>query len=117
MQHEPILVAGNFSISQISSLLHRANLFISNDSGPVHIAVAVGTPVIAIFGRNQTGLSPIRWRPTGRRDIVLHKDVGCKVCLAHGCKLGFKCLEAITAGEVLNRAEELLRELTLSKNS
>ena len=89
-------------------MLKRCRLLISNDSGPVHIAVAVGTPVVSIFGRLDPGLSPQRWGPVGPRDIVIHKDVGCKECLAHNCKIGFKCLEAISVDEVLSAAERLL---------
>ncbi len=101
-------LSGKTSISDLASVLRRVKLFISNDSGPVHIASAIGTPVIAIFGRSDRGLSPKRWGPTGGRDIVLHKDVGCKVCLAHNCEKGFKCLEAITVDEVLAAAKQIL---------
>ena len=69
----------------------------------------MGTPVIAVFGRNDRGLSPKRWRPVGSRDVALHKDAGCVVCLSHNCKLGFKCLEAISVEEVLAAAERILR--------
>ncbi len=96
------------SLSQLASLLKRAKLLISNDSGPVHMASAVGTPVISIFGRNQAGLSPTRWRPLGRQSFYLHKEVGCEVCLAHNCQLDFKCLEVITVKEVLDLTESIL---------
>jgi heptosyltransferase-2 len=99
---------GKTSVSQLASLLRRCCLFISNDSGPVHIATAVGVPVVAIFGRSQAGLGPRRWGPTGKDDIVLHKDVGCKVCLAHNCQKGFACLGAISAEQVVEAAEKLL---------
>jgi ADP-heptose:LPS heptosyltransferase len=58
-------LTGAFDLVQLASLFKRCRLFISNDSGPVHLAVAVSTPVIALFGRNQAGLSPERWRPLG----------------------------------------------------
>jgi len=96
------------SIGDLASILRRTRLFISNDSGPVHIACAVGTPVISIFGRSNRGLTPARWGPSGSRDVVLHKDVGCEVCLAHNCKLGFKCLKAITVKDVLEAAKKIL---------
>lgn len=99
---------GRTTLSQLASLLRRCCLFISNDSGPVHIAAAVGVPVVAIFGRGQPGLSPRRWGPTGKDDIVLHKDVGCRECLAHNCRKGFACLRAISAQEVLAAARKLL---------
>jgi len=97
-----INLAGSLSIKELIALLKRCALFISNDSGPVHIAAAVGTPVISIFGRNEKGLSPTRWRPLGKDDIVVHKDVGCRVCLAHNCKIGFKCLKEINTNEIFN---------------
>ena len=102
-------LSGNTSVADVASVLKRARLFISNDSGPVHIACALGTPVIAIFGRSDRGLSPDRWGPSGKRDIVLHKDVGCDTCLAHDCRMGFRCLEAITVEEVLAAADEILK--------
>jgi lipopolysaccharide heptosyltransferase II len=96
------------TVSDIVSILRRSKLFISNDSGPVHISCAVGTPVISIFGRSDRGLSPKRWRPVGARDVALHKDVGCVICESHKCKLGFKCLEAISEDEVLAAARAIL---------
>lgn len=86
MHQKALNLAGKISVSQLASLLKKCTLFISNDSGPVHISSAVGTPVISIFGRNQKGLSPLRWGPVGRRDSILHKEVGCIECLAHNCK-------------------------------
>jgi lipopolysaccharide heptosyltransferase II len=102
-------LSGKTSLSQLASVLRRSSLFISNDSGPVHLAVAVGTPVISIFGRNQLGLSPLRWGPLGRRDKVLHKEVGCLECLAHNCKKEFACLKAITVDEVVSAAGSILQ--------
>ena len=97
-----INLAGRTSIKELAALLKRCSLFISNDSGPVHIAVAVGTPVISIFGRNEKGLSPARWKPLGKEDIVIHKEVGCAECLAHECKIDFRCIRSIEVDEVLD---------------
>lgn len=103
-----INLSGKTSIGDVASLLRRCRLFISNDSGPVHISCAVGTPVIAIFGRSDRGLSPRRWGPSGKNDVVLHKGVGCEICYAHNCRAGFKCLDSITPSEVLKAADEIL---------
>jgi len=110
MRHAVIDLAGKTSISQLASVLKRCRLFISNDSGPVHIASAVGTPVISIFGRNQKGLSPKRWGPVGKKDRVLHKEVGCIQCLAHNCVKEFACLKAITVEDVVKVADSILKE-------
>ncbi|MBN2097656.1 MAG: lipopolysaccharide heptosyltransferase II [Candidatus Omnitrophica bacterium] len=96
--------SGKTTVSQLASLIRRCSLFISNDSGPVHIAAALGVPVVAIFGRSQAGLSPRRWGPVGKNVIVLHKQVGCQVCLAHNCSKHFACLLAISVQEVLSAA-------------
>ena len=101
-------LSGKTTVSDIVSILKRSSLFISNDSGPVHMACAIGTPTISIFGRSDRGLSPARWRPVGKKDIVLHKDVGCEICLAHNCKRGFACLEAITVKDAFEAAERIL---------
>ena len=103
-----INLAGKTSISQLTSILKRCALFISNDSGLVHIASAIGTPVISIFGRSQPGLSPKRWGPLGKRDRYLHKEVGCIQCLAHNCQKEFACLKAISVEDVLKVAEDIL---------
>ena len=108
MLRSPIILSEEHSIGEVAALLRKCKLLISNDSGPVHIAVAVGTPVVSIFGRLDPGLSPQRWGPVGPNDIVIHKDTGCKECLAHNCKLSFKCLDAITVEEVFSAAEHLL---------
>ena len=80
----------------------------SNDSGPVHVAAAVGTRVISLFGRNQAGLSPKRWGPVGEGHAVIQKEVGCVVCLAHKCPIEFECLKAISADEVFEKVCERL---------
>ena len=104
-----INLAGKTSITQLASLLKRCSLFISNDSGPVHIASAIGTPVISIFGRNQAGLSPRRWEPVGLKDRILHKEAGCVECLAHNCQKQFACLKAISMEDVVSVADSILK--------
>lgn len=98
---------GRLTLGTLSALLKKAALLISNDSGPVHMASAVGTPVISIFGRNQPGLSPVRWRPLGAQSRVLWKDVGCHPCLAHNCRIHFLCLDVISVEDVINAASDL----------
>ncbi len=103
-------LTGKTTIAQLASVLKRSDLFISNDSGPVHMAVALGIPVISIFGRNQPGLSPKRWGPlgAGTKSVFLHKDVGCQVCLAHDCERDFSCLKAVAPSEVFTYVDTLL---------
>ncbi len=110
MQAPVVNLAGKTSVAQLACLLKRSSLFISNDSGPVHIASAVGTPVISIFGRNQAGLGPRRWGPRGKKDKFLHKEIGCIECRAHNCIKEFACLKAISVDDVLAAADSILRK-------
>jgi heptosyltransferase-2 len=108
MRSATINLGAKTSVTQLASLLKRCKLLISNDSGPVHIASAVGTPVISIFARNQAGLSPKRWGPVGKNDKILHKAI-CIECLAHKCKKQFACLKAITVEDVISAADVILK--------
>lgn len=101
---------GKLSLKELGALINKSALFISNDSGPVHIAAALNKPVISIFGRNDPGLSPTRWRPLGINSFYLHKPTNCSPCLAHNCDRGFICLRSITPGEVITLAEKIIKE-------
>jgi heptosyltransferase-2 len=99
-------------IKKLAALFKRAKFLISNDSGPVHIAVASGCPVVDIFGRNQPGLSPKRWGPLDKTSIVLHRPPDCKPCLAHNCQSDFACLSNITVEDVFNAAKKLYQNIS-----
>ena len=71
VNEELIDLTGQTSVSQLAALLTCCDLLISNDSGPVHMASAVGTPVVSIFTRNQPGINPQRWGPLGPRSRVV----------------------------------------------
>lgn len=109
MRSTALNLTGRLSLGMLAWLLKGSRLVISNDSGPVHIAASVGTPVISIFGRNQAGLSPRRWGPLTEKGRVLQRDVGCVICLAHNCQIEFRCLEAVQVEDVLAGVAELER--------
>ncbi len=108
MRHPALNLAGQLNLAELAALLRHCRLLISNDSGPVHIAAAVGTPVVDIFGRNNRGLSPQRWKPLGEGHVVLHKEVGCVTCLHKECDIGFLCLTSLSAEEVYAAAVSVL---------
>lgn len=102
---------GLFSVAEIIALLKSSTLFISNDSGPVHIAASLKVPVISIFGRKDPGLSPLRWRPLGDKAYFFHQDIDCQKCPAHNCQQGFLCLRAIKPRQVADKALEILKDI------
>jgi len=106
---KPVMdLSGRLSLGMLGWLLKKARVLISNDSGPVHVAQAVGTPVISIFGRNLAGLSPKRWGPLGERGKVVHKEVACPVCLAHRCQINFLCLDVVSVDEVFREVTNII---------
>ena len=101
-------LAGKLNLKILAAVLKRCRLLVSNDSGPVHVAAAVGTRTLTIFGRNQAGLSSVRWRALGEGHVVIQKDVGCVVCLAHRCSIGFECLKAVEVDEVYDHVRRMI---------
>jgi len=85
-------LTGKTSLVQLAAVLKKCSLLISGDSGPVHLAAAVGTPVLAIFRNDIPGKSPQRWGPWGQGHFILAKAD----------------LSAITVEEVLEKSEEAL---------
>lgn len=101
---KPIIVAGKTTLKQLAVLIQKCKLFITNDSGPMHIAVTVKTPLIALCGPG-----PLKYAPygDGNRYIVIKKEVDCSPCYKMRCR-SHKCMELIAAGEVLQAAEKQL---------
>ncbi len=76
---KPLDVTGKSSLAQTVSLLRRCRLLISNDSGPVHIAAAVGISVISLFMRDQPGINPERWKPLSDKGLYLYRAEGLEI--------------------------------------
>jgi ADP-heptose:LPS heptosyltransferase len=67
-------LVGQLSLRQLAALLRRAKVLVSNDSGPVHLAAAVGTPAVVLFGTADPAAGPPRWRPWGDGHTVIWKS-------------------------------------------
>jgi lipopolysaccharide heptosyltransferase II len=89
---------------ELAALLSRARVIIANDSGPMHLAAAVGTPVVAFFGPTDPG----RTAPTGAPSRVLDRYVFCSPCFLKECPYGHECMREITAEMALAAVEELV---------
>jgi len=101
----------------LAAVLRRAAVFISNDSGPVHLAAASGAKVISIFGRNEKGLSAKRWSPLGERSRYLQGDAGCVTCMADACPIEFECLRNLSPESVFGQAEALIGQIPRTVSS
>jgi len=105
---QPVVdLSGQLSLKQLAALTAHARLFIGVDSAPMHIAAAMGTPTIVLFGPS----GEIEWGPWQVPHHILTSDHPCRPCGNDGCG-GSKvsdCLSAISAERVLSAAEELLQ--------
>ncbi len=105
MRSKAVVAAGATSFRQMGALLKRVKLLISNDSGPLHMGVAVATPVIALFGPTQPELTG---PPKGALAVTLFGSIGCPVpCYKLDCSNNL-CMQKITVEQILSAAEKSL---------
>jgi ADP-heptose:LPS heptosyltransferase len=99
-------VAGAVPLGCLPAFLSRASVLLTNDSGPMHIAAAVGTPVVALFGPT----SGTRTGPYGEGHAVLTHEVPCRPCFSRVCRHTepLACLTHINPERVVDRVKALL---------
>lgn len=102
---KPVVLAGRTTVLQHAAILKRCALFVGSDNGPMHMAAAVGTPVVALFGPS----NPAEWGPRGKRVEVLYKGLDCRRCFHPTCMRGEEsCMKLISVDEVFAASETLL---------
>ncbi len=101
-------VAGLTGINELASLFRSSELVISADSGPLHLASAIGATTIGLFGPTSCEITG----PRGKgKNIVIHKDHGCEVpCYVDKCDKDYICMKSITVQDVFKAAEQELME-------
>ena len=96
-----INLCGRTSIAESLALLAKCDLLVANDTGPVHMAAAVGTRCLVLFGPTR----PDWTGPYGEGHRIIMRDLPCQPCLKHRCPRGdHACLESIPASEVADAA-------------
>jgi ADP-heptose:LPS heptosyltransferase len=107
MKVRPVIAAGATTLKQLGALLERADLVIANDTGPMHIAVAMKSKVIALFGPT----SPYITGPYGEGSYrVISRFDGCTIPCYHVACGDDRCMRAITVQDVMREAEKLLEK-------
>lgn len=102
----PVDLCGRTSLRDVIGIFQRAEVAFGPDSGPMHLAAAVGVPVVSLFGAT----SPARSGPYGFDHLVVEGDAPCRPCYSRRCSIGRKCMDAITADRVMAKLEFALRE-------
>ena len=102
----PVNLVGRTSVKTLAAVLQRSDLLLSADSGPMHLATAVGTPTLALFGSTDPAVTG----PFDDRSEAIYKALPCAPCGNHPtCEGRYDCLRAITPDEVVVAAGRLLR--------
>lgn len=97
--------SGKTSLKQLACLFQRAEVVVGNDSGPIHIAAAVGAPLIALYGPT----SPARTGPYGTQHKILTTSLSCSPCFRRTCNLGTPCMRDISVETVYRACEPFLQ--------
>lgn len=101
---KPIIAAGRTGILELACLIKRCSVYITPDSAPLHIAAAMGTPFIALFGPT----NPLRHAPPSDKGVILTKNLKCSPCYSPNCMRAVKCMKEITVDEVLAAIKNIL---------
>jgi ADP-heptose:LPS heptosyltransferase len=98
-------IAPATTLLQLAALIARSRAFVGGDTGPLHLAAAVGTPTVALFGPS----SPQRNGPYGPGHVVLHRELPCSHCYQRTCN-HWECLPSIEVDMVVNAVGKLLEK-------
>jgi len=110
MQRRPVVLVGESSIGDLPGLLATCQLFIGNDSGAMHVAAAVGLPVVGIFGSTDpAGTAPV----TPRFTLVRHL-VSCSPCFLRECPVDHRCMTRVEVDAVYEAARPWMARSTRS---
>ncbi|MDI6783656.1 MAG: lipopolysaccharide heptosyltransferase II [bacterium] len=101
-------LAGKNNLAQLTASIAQCHLFITNDTGPMHIAAALKIPTVAIFGSTD----PVTTSPFGNfPNRIVRKPANCAPCLLRECPTDHRCMTAITVDDVLSAVNDLIATL------
>lgn len=99
MDGRPLNWAGETTLKELAALASLADLFITTDTGPMHLAAAAGGKVVALFGPT----APWRTGPYGEGHVVVRKGLECSPCFRRECGDAVRCMDAISVDEVMSQ--------------
>lgn len=102
MKRHPF-IPEKLSLKELAYVIKKSNLFVGGDTGPMHIAALLGTPIVAIFGPKD----PQIHGPCSTNQIVVRKDIPCSPCTRRRCK-DVQCIKQITPEDVFDACKKLL---------
>ncbi len=110
LQNQAYNLAGGLSLGELMAFFEMSSLFLGNDSGPMHLAAAMGTPVIALFGYGDEN----RWGPRCEQSVVLRGQERCEECIKKACQDPV-CISTLSPAAVKAAIKRLLRSDQISQ--
>ena len=105
MIEQPLMLAGRTDLAQVVAILSVADLLVTNDTGPAHIASALDCPTLVIFGPT----NPATTRPFSSAGRIISHPPDCAPCMLRDCPIDHRCMTAISTSEVFARASLMMR--------
>jgi heptosyltransferase-2 len=105
MRHRPVMLTGRTELSQAVGILSLADVLVTNDTGPAHIASALNRPTLVIFGPTD----PRTTRPYSPLAEIVRRPPECAPCMLRDCPIDHRCMTAITPAEVFERAALMMK--------
>jgi len=103
---DSINLCGDLDLQELGALLKITKIFITNDSGPLHLASALEVPTLAIFGPTD----PLKYGPLSELNRMVRKDLPCSPCELAQCPREHQCMQSISADDVFCAFKEILNE-------
>ena len=105
MKRPSAILCGATDLETLLGVLAAASVVVTNDSGPMHMAAALGVPTVAVFGSTDASVTS----PVGEWTRLVRHDVACSPCLLRECPIDHRCMDAVTVDEVVAAARAIVR--------
>ena len=104
MKMPAVVLSGETDLETLVGVLALASVMVTNDSGPMHMAAALGVSTVAVFGSTDADVTS----PVGPHTRLIRHEVACSPCLLRECPIDHRCMDAVTADEVVEAARRLV---------
>jgi heptosyltransferase-2 len=100
-------LSGRVSLTDLGPLIRRMTIFVTNDSGPMHMAAALGVRTVALFGATDW----VKTSPWSQNAIVVRRETACAPCMLRHCPIDHRCMERIPVSDVIEAIQQRWPEL------
>jgi heptosyltransferase-2 len=111
MVNKPIVADANCTLQKLGAIIKKSDVFLGNNSGPMHIAAAVRCPVVSLFGAIHPLENEDKWAPLGDEHVIVRREMDCVDCHPGHCKHN-ECLEMIAVQDVMAALDSQIKHVT-----